>query len=316
MAMSFVEVSSRVLAGTRTRLRQLVAELPQPLANRVGSAVLHYADKQIDRDPPRNIVTAVAYDCGLRDLDVLVEAGLATALGGMHSLVLDEFVDNRGASDRPWHDLYVCHILHVLHQRSLQRIHPADWFPQGIDTDVAAQVCTYNALMDEELNHVGVASAYESPRIVWEKCSPVKAVIERVLAAAGRRADLARYFSACDLACFALCTLDDMLDWGEDFRLRRFTYPIQSAMTRLGIDWDEVRAEEIRAEVYAELCYGRTYHELLKQVLDSLDEAIGLVGHHAPNLAMLVGASRAAAAESWRDHVGYLLDVERGLVAG
>ncbi|HEY4453033.1 MAG TPA: hypothetical protein VGN81_01875 [Pseudonocardiaceae bacterium] len=314
--MSFVEVSSRVLAGTKERLRQLVAELPQPLADRVRHAVRRYLDEQVDRDPPRNIVTAIAYDVGVRELDLLVEVGLATALGGMHALVLDDFVDNRGVSARPWHNLYVCHVLYVLHQRSLQRIHPTDWFPHGLDADVAAQLCTYNALVDEELNHVQVATAYESPRIVWEKCAPVKAVIERVLAVAGRRADLPSYAAACDLACFALCTLDDMLDWTDDFRLRRFTYPIQSALSRLGVDWDEDRSDEIRAAVYAELCFGQTYHLLLKEILDSLDQAIDLVERRAPNLAVLVGSSRTAAVESWQAHVGYLLDVERGLAVG
>jgi hypothetical protein len=59
-----------------------------------------------------------------------------------------------------------------------------------------------------------------------------------------------------------MCTIDDILDWEEDYNRCRFTYPLQTAFDRLGIVYDHERHEAIKIQIFRALCYGRLYHEL------------------------------------------------------
>jgi hypothetical protein len=273
-----------------------------------------YLLRQIDRDPPRNVITALAFDLGIRDLDRLAMLGCTTVLGGMHSLILDDLVDNAGgSSSRPWHHLYLAHVLYVLHHDELQRIHPETWLVDGGPAALIAQIRTYRALVDEELNHVGQAKPYESLANVWDKCAPVVAVIERVLALAGAQDLLPALTRANDLTCLALCLLDDLLDWEQDISLGRITYPIQLALDQLHPGDSHCPTDERIKEVGIELYFGVTYHRVLRLVMQSLREALELVGPGLPNLASFLQASIDRGYLTWTRHVSFLQETESRL---
>jgi hypothetical protein len=195
----------------------------------------------------------------------------------------------------------------------MQGICAEDWFANGRETSLNVQLDTYAALVEEEMLHVDVANAYLSPAIVWRKCAPVKAVIERVLALAGRPELKTTLDEAADQACFALCTLDDMLDWPDDYAQRRFTYPIQRAIEAVGESWSPARHDELGKVVEIELVYGLTHHALMTEVLTALEASARLVAPISPQLAALIEASHSGAEASWRRHLAYLTDVERQL---
>jgi hypothetical protein len=313
-AAAFARTAAAVRRRTEDRLRELYGQLPDPLSGQFHRVLTPYLEKFVLRDPPRNIVMAIAYDLGIRDTAELVLLSTSTALGGMHSLVLDDLVDNRGASGRPWHDIYLAHLLYVLHQDLLQQVHAADWSERGRPATLAAQVETYAALVEEEILHVGQPTPYVDSSLVWGKCAPVKGVIERVLARAGRRELKPDFDLAADCACFALCTLDDMLDWPEDYDRRRFTYPVQRALDRIEADWCPERHEEMRGLIEHELVFGTTHHALMAEITEALKEARRLVGKVSPTLDLMLAGSVEGAMLSWRRHLRYLEHVELKLV--
>lgn len=310
---AFARNAAVVLRSTRDRLRALCAESPDPLAGQFERILARYLEKDVLRDPPRNIVIAIAYDLGIRNTEELVLLSTATALGGMHSLVLDDFVDNRGGSERPWHDLYIAHLLYVLHQDLLQQVSPSDWSELGRAATRAAQLETYAALVEEEILHVGKPTPYVDRSLIWRKCAPVKAMVERVLASAGRYELKADFELAADRACFALCTLDDMLDWPEDYERRRFTYPIQLALERSGAEWSAEHHDEARELIQYELVFGTTHHALMAEITTALSQARQLVGKIAPNLDLMLAGSLSSAMFSWRRHLRYLTAIELDL---
>jgi hypothetical protein len=303
----------RVLSETHRRVEVIAAALPDPLGTEIRRVFEPYLARNLQRDPPRNIVLAVAYDQGIRDLEVLVQLSVVTVIGGMHSLVLDDIVDNKGQANRPWYDVYVSHVLYVLHQDLLQQISSDDWLSHGRPATLDAQLSTYGALVEEEKLHVGISTPYHSPEIVWRKCAPVKAVIERVLALSGKYGIKPSLDKAADLACFALCTLDDMLDWPADYAQRRFTYPLQRALDNIGESWSSARHEELSTLIGHELVFGTTHHALMAEITSSLERAISIVTPISPQLAGLLTASHNGAESSWKNHLQYLSAVEQRL---
>ncbi|HVT64338.1 MAG TPA: hypothetical protein VHD81_04230 [Mycobacteriales bacterium] len=283
--------------------------MPEPARSEVSRVVAAYLAKQVDRDPPRNIAVAIALDLGVTDEDKLVAISAATAFGGLHSLLLDDLVDNKGQG-RPWTDVYVAHLLYVLHSDMLQVISPVDWASRGRNVAHQCQIETYRALLDEELNHVGRTSTYGSASIVWEKCAPIKSVVERILSVTDRYEHKDAFDQAADAACFALCTLDDMLDWPDDYDRQRFTYPIQRAIEAANLQWSPAVDGDVRARVAHELLYGVTHHSLMGEIVRALDRAIGLTKAISPSLSTLLEASRTSARASWIRHISYLQAVE------
>lgn len=316
MTDDFTQVTAAVLRMTHMRVADAIASLPAPIDAELRRVAGPYLEKNIQADPPRNIVVAVAYDQGIRELDVLAGLSATSAFGGMHSLVLDDLVDNKDGDRRPWHDIYLAHVLYVLHHRMLEQISAADWLARGSQASVAAQLDTYAALVEEETAHVGVSTPYTTPDIVWRKCSPVKAVIERVLALTGGHGHKERMDEAADLACFALCTLDDMLDWPEDYAGRRFTYPVQCALDALGRSWCLADDDELREAIDRELVYGVTHHRLMTEITHALDRARVLAEGVSPHLATYLAASLDSAGQTWKRHLRYLSAVELSLATG
>jgi hypothetical protein len=316
MTDDYTQVAAAVLRTTRKRVADAIASLPEPLDAELRRVAGPYLDKNIQADPPRNIVVAVAYDQGIRELDVLAALSATSALGGMHSLILDDLVDNKDRDRRPWHDIYLAHVLYVLHHRMLEQICAADWLAHGSQVSLAAQMDTYAALVEEETAHVGVSTPYTTPDIVWRKCSPVKAVIERVLALAGRHGQKERMDEAADLTCFALCTLDDMLDWPEDYANRRFTYPVQCALDALGRSWCPAADDELREAIERELVYGVTHHRLLAEITRALERARVLADEVSPQLATYLAAALDSVRQTWKRHLRYLSAVELSLTTG
>ena len=80
-AAAFARTAAVVRRQTEDRLRALCGQLPDPLSGQFRRVLTPYLEKFVLRDPPRNIVTAIAYDLGIRDTAELVLLSTSTALG-------------------------------------------------------------------------------------------------------------------------------------------------------------------------------------------------------------------------------------------
>lgn len=302
----FANVSAAVLDSTRDALNALVDAQREPLRSELQGVLEPYLRKQIERDPPRNIALAVSYDLGLTDPKDLTQISLIAVLGGMHSLVLDDIVDNAGAG-RPIHHAYVAHVLFVLATDLLERFDPDSWFDGGSKNFVDAQLTTYRALIDEELNHVHRSRPYASTQFLAEKCAPLKGIIERVVIRVGRQDVLSRLLESIDHACLALCALDDLLDWDEDLSIGRITYPIQLALESAEVEYSESDLPNLRNVVSHELVYGTPYHRVMQEIVHSFDRSRALSDGLSPQLDLFLDACLTAAENGWRDHISFLL---------
>jgi hypothetical protein len=312
-AAEFADVSALVLDATLDGVRTFVARQEQPVRNELSKRLEPYLRRQIHRDPPRNIALSVAFDLGVRDVPSLTDLSLATVFGGLHTLILDDIVDNFGkSSTREGLDLYIAHLFFVIGYDYLQRLHPQSWIKSGRTTFTAAQVRTYSALIEEERNHVGVSQSYPTAAIVWEKCAPLKPLIERVTHLVGRNDLLPVLFEATDQACFGLCTLDDLLDWEEDFDRQRLTYPIQCAIDELGLEWTPDSNDGFKTALSVELNIGPTYHRMMKETLTAFEVAIGATTGIAARLDNFLRTCVEVTESGWRTHVEFLLaEMER-----
>jgi len=107
---------------------------------------------------------------------------------------------------------------------------------------------------------------------------------------------------------FALCVLDDLTDWEEDYDRRRFTYPLQLAFERENILYKPDKHDELKKEVLRALCYGPVYHELMKEVSEIFKETSKRSEAISMHLSRWLYAYYEKTMASWREHVEFLID--------
>lgn len=234
----------------------------------------------------------------------------SAALGIIHSFWLDQIIDSRGeAPGAPLRNIYLTHLVFGLYVDSwLALVNGSVAYNEFL----AIEVETYSALFEEEIFHVGTSQTFRSQNIIAHKCSPVKSIAFAILALTGRSELNAPIVKVIESISLALCTLDDLLDWEEDYERGRITFPIQLALERLHCAYTVEKHEALKASIFREIFFGRIYHELMQEILKSLEESRLLALTFSPSLSSFINDCRSRTSASWEAYVRLLISYPKG----
>ncbi|MCP1752027.1 hypothetical protein [Bradyrhizobium elkanii] len=295
-----------VKAGTMQHVNARLSTIPLPTRAELESLLTEYLMAKVSVVEKVNMY--LAYDLGIRDEGVLQKINNAATFGNIHTLILDNIIDNKGIGQKAeLRNVYLAHIIFDFYVDDWLKISKtADQFQEFVQFELE----TYSALFDEELNHVGTSKTFSSKDLNTHKCSPFKAIAIQVLRAADRDDLKPKVFWLIDRASFALCTLDDILDWEQDFDRRRFTYPLQLAFDKLGISYKTGDHDKIKRKVFRTLCYGTLYHDIMKELTQTLEECMEVASGVSKGLAFWFHEYHGLTMDAWRDHVRFLVSAK------
>lgn len=310
---AFVAAVTNVTAATMGHVRARIATLPEPARSGLAKVLKNYKAVQMATSVGQKVALSVAYDLGLRDVAGLTLVNNASTFGSLHSLLLDDLVDNAANPVVcPVSNAYLAHLLFIFYLDDIRQICPTSWDEHGYPAFLGSEFETYSALYEEEVEHVGAATAFSSRSLIARKCSPVKAIMRQVLLRVGRLELAGALDGIIEDASVAMCTLDDVIDWEEDLDRRRYTYPIQVVLDELSIvDPGAIPVDELRVRVLRHLSFEPVYHRLMKEILDSLQDCGRRASEISPKLRVWFEISAGQVETSWRDHVAFLLDLDR-----
>ena len=302
----FSAMIPEIIASSKLDIELRLLTIPEPSRSRMRDLINIYFSRGLWH--PQRINLGIAYDLGGRDTSALRRLNTMAGYGLLNSLVLDDIVDNKGVGkNSPLRDVYIAHMFFNLYSDAWVSACSSDVSKmQGRFVDLEME--TYNALFEEESEHVDRPRSYSSPALVWKKCAPMKAIALAVLYNANRLELRDSVFSILDRSSYAACILDDLLDWEEDFDRCRFTYPLQQALDRGRIVYVAEQHEEIKMRVLRELCYSPLYGSLLSEACAIFGATSREASMFSPHLSKWLSAYRNAALDSWQHHVSFLAD--------
>jgi hypothetical protein len=300
----FDEILAEVDEIAKSDLRSWLEALPSP----AGEPLLDYCfrgqTQLLTGGLARQVALSTAYDLGCDDVATLTRINAACLSGGIHVLLWDEIVDNRADPDvRPARDFLLCRLLLNKYLCDLIAIRGQKSASEAMRSLAELETETYSLLYREELIHAGELRFLDT-QTISERCSSLKPVAREFLRLTNNDALEGDLFHIIELVSFAMCTFDDLADWHEDLRNGRFTYPLQLAAERANLTIQEMQHHA--AKVSRTLSCTSLYHELMKQITDSMDVATELARPVSPRLASWIEKMQVSCLSSWRNHVEYL----------
>lgn len=300
----FRAVAEDINATTIEYLYSTARSLREPARSALTDVIHDYRALHLASTVGQKVGLALAWDLGFRNVDKLVRVNSAAAFGSLYSLLLDDIVDNAG-SQAPLSYSYLAHLLFIFYLRELREISPDTWNDDGFEVFVQAEIETYCAIFDEELNHVGHSQSFTSRDLVTFKCSPIKALINASLHVTGRPELKPLMFRVLEDASFALCLLDDLVDWEEDLDRERYTYPIQAAIDELGISIDRLSTHELKTKVLRQLAFTSLFDRLMNESAELLLNCRRSVKPFSPKLAYWFEKCHEDVIHCWTGHIRY-----------
>jgi hypothetical protein len=308
----FYRCAQDVDAGTKEHIQEIIAQVPDPAKSALEKLFQkNYSRLSEGGAAYQKVGFTLAYDLGITDTSKLIHINNAACVGSIHSLVLDNIVDNGGNPDAvPIRDTYLAHLLSIFYLNELKKISPENWEHTGADEVVKHEINTYSALYEEELYHVRVATSPYPRTLISRKCSPIKEVVGELLALTGRHDLKDDLFNIIDDASFVLCSLDDLLDWEEDLDRRRYTYPIQLCLDEMETPAGELSSEELKKEIFSRLIFGQQYHAIMKELCDILVDCSNRCEPISKKLQLYFTTVHEIARTVWQEHIRFLISLD------
>ena len=304
----FLNIALRVAAATYAHVQACLRRVPEPARSELRRLAGSLAEHE-KLSTAASVIMRMAYDLGIRDEPSLVRINNATVLGAWHSQILDDVIDNKGATEGAGiRNVYLAHIVFNFYCEAWRAMRADAPTAAELGEFTAIELETYAALFDEEARHVGVSLPYDSQRTVASKGAPIKAVLLQILRLTGRHDLESRVFAAIDNCSFALLVADDVVDWEQDFDLQRFTYPIQAAFDRLNLTYRADQHEVLKQKVARTLFFGTLYHELMKDIVGKLEDSAASLESTCPMFAGWLRELGAKAVRTWRRHSRFLYE--------
>jgi len=315
---AFYKCISKVDSETEQHFKEMIAQVPDPARSSLVkifqkySELGNYSKLSEGGSAYQKFGFNIAYDLGITDPNKLILINNAAYVGTIHSLVLDNIVDNGGNPDVvPIRDTYLAHLLFVFYLSDLKKINPENWEKKGAEDFLEYEIDTYSALYEEEFYHVGTSTNPYPQSLISRKCSPIKEVVGETLYLAGRNDLKENLFRIIDDASFALCSLDDLIDWEEDLDRKRYTFPIQLCLDEMGISADDMSHEELKKSIFSKLIFGQIYHSFMKELCDILiDCAVGCEPI-SKKLQLYFATAHEYALTVWKRHIRFLMSLDK-----
>lgn len=223
----------------------------------------------------QKICLASALDLGITDFNVLTTLNKACLFGNLHTLILDDIVDNSTCLQyEKLKYIYIAKLYYLEYIYALKQLFNNEECYWKYLHKYEKQ--TYIALYHEESKHVFNLNAYgeEDLKFIGWKCAPVKSVMAGILSSA-KRLDLLEYAEKMvDNASIGFLLLDDFRDWEEDLMRSRFTYPLTLSLLPLNKNIEYYAIEDLKKIVFKKLTIGQQYYDILDTVLNKLQEAM------------------------------------------
>jgi hypothetical protein len=300
---NFLLLIDELQRSTLESVNRCVSAVPLPARAELESLIASYATFGVSL--PLKFSIALAVDLGIHDKEHLRALAYWVTLGCLYSDLLDDIVDTKGQR-WPIRNVYLAHIIFDFYVdariKFLGQISAAEY-----SEFLTIELETYSALFEEEFYHVDVSRPFSSSKIVWQKAAPLKEIARQILGLANRTELKPEIYSVIERSSFAALVLDDIYDWEEDYELRRFTYPLQMALNKLGIEYRRENHDEIKLKILRIFCYGSLYHDLMREITKTFDECGDAISAASPKISALMYQFRDRSMKHWKNHVEFLV---------
>ncbi len=121
-----------------------------------------------------------------------------------------------------------------------------------------------------------------------------------------------RIFSSFEHISFISLALDDLQDWEEDLDRERFTYPLQKCIDELQLDVTNIEKDDLKKRIFRHLASSPVYHEIMKEVVDLLEECQKEFSTISPKVALWCHVTRQKTILEWGRFVDFLHQISNG----